>query len=244
MKTTPAPLSRFSARLEPAATAMVWWERGRPHEPMAVLEVPLGPGDALVAIELSTICRFDLVMVHGDIPACAPLVLGHESVGHVVTAGSEAVDVDGDPLRCGDRVVWSLAAPCGACANCARGAGHDCLSPLEYGHERVHAGWELSGAFATHIHLRAGTDIVKSDAAVPAVLLAPLACHAATGRPPLAGLEPASDLRSAVRQVERAWRHVSVRELNAATLPLSRVDDAFALAKGADRARVGVDPRS
>jgi D-arabinose 1-dehydrogenase-like Zn-dependent alcohol dehydrogenase len=244
MKTTPAPLSRFSARLEPAATAMVWWEPGRHHEPMAVLEVPLGPGDALVAVELSTICRSDLAMVHGDVYASAPLVLGHESVGHVVTAGSEAVDVDGEPLRCGDRVVWSTAAPCGVCANCARGAWHDCASAHEYGHERVHPGWELSGAFATHIHLRAGTDIVKADAVVPAVLLAPLACDVVTGRPALRGLEPAGDLRSAVRQVERAWRHASPLELTAARLPLSRVDDAFALAEEPDGARVGVDPRS
>jgi hypothetical protein len=47
-----------------------------------------------------------------------------------------------------------------------------------------------------------------------------------------------------VRQVERAWRHLSPRELTAATLPLSRVDEALALAETADRARVGVDPRS
>ncbi|GAA4359926.1 alcohol dehydrogenase catalytic domain-containing protein [Microbacterium rhizosphaerae] len=244
MKTTPAPLSRFSARLEPAATAMVWWEPGRRLEPMAVLEVPLRPGDSLVTVELSTICRSDLAMIHGDLSASAPLVLGHESVGRVVTAGSEAVDVDGEPLRCGDRVVWSIAAPCGACADCARGAWHDCLSAREYGHERVRAGWELSGAFATHIHLRAGTDIVKSDAAVPAVLLAPLGCNVAAGRPALPGTEPASDLRSAVRQVERAWRHLPSRELTAATLPLSRVDEALALAETDDRARVGVDPRS
>jgi D-arabinose 1-dehydrogenase-like Zn-dependent alcohol dehydrogenase len=243
MKTTPAPLSRFSARLEPAATAMVWWEPGRHHEPMAVLEVPLGAGDALVAVELSTICPSDLAMVHGELAVSAPLVLGHESVGRVATAGSEAVDVDGEPLRCGDRVVWSIAAPCGACANCARGAWHDCLSAREYGHERVHPGWELSGAFATHIHLRAGTDIVKVDAAVPAVLLAPLACNVVTGQPPLPGMEPAGDLRSAVRQVERAWRRLSPLELIAATVPLSRVDDAFAVAEGAERGRVGIDPR-
>lgn len=167
-------------RLRPAPTAMVWLGVDRAHAALAVPAVALGPGDALVEVELATICGSDVHTTTGRRSAPAPLVLGHEAVGRVVATGPGAVDVDERPLRHGDRVVWSIAAVCGACDRCTAGRSRKCRALRKYGHERVEHGWELSGGFATHVHVRAGTPIVPVDGRLDPALLAPVSCGTAT----------------------------------------------------------------
>ena len=94
--------------LRPAPVAMVWNEPGRPHDALAAPGVRLSPGEALVEVELATICGSDVNTVRGARPAAAPLVLGHEQVGRVVAVGEGAVRSDGSLLELGDRVVWSV----------------------------------------------------------------------------------------------------------------------------------------
>ncbi|MFF2275966.1 alcohol dehydrogenase catalytic domain-containing protein [Agromyces sp. NPDC058126] len=166
--------------LRPAPVAMVWYEPGRPHEALAAPGVHLSPGEALVEVELATVCGSDVHTVRGDRPAPAPLVLGHEQVGRVVAVGDGAVRADGDPLELGDRVVWSVAVSCGECDRCRRGLSQKCRSLAKYGHERVHRGWELSGGFATHVQLRAGTAVVRVSEELPALVAAPASCATAT----------------------------------------------------------------
>ena len=174
------PASPAALPLDPAPTAMVWLEPGRPHEAVAVPSVVLAPGDALVEVELATICGSDVHTTRGDRTAPAPLVLGHEQVGRVVALGPGAVAVDGTPLAVGQRVVWSLTVSCGDCATCRRDLPQKCGSVRKYGHERLVTGWELSGGFATHVHVRSGTAIVPVEADLPAELLAPVSCGTAT----------------------------------------------------------------
>lgn len=165
----------------PSATAMVWPGEGHRHEAVAVPGVRLAPGDALVQIELATVCGSDVHTVRGDRPASTPLVLGHEQVGRVVALGrGGAKTTDGHRVALGDRVVWSVAVPCGRCARCRRGLPQKCLSLQKYGHERMRRGWELSGGFATHTHLLAGTPIVAVPEGIPAEVLAPASCSTAT----------------------------------------------------------------
>src|SRR5690606_18128341 len=122
----------------------------------------LGDGDVLVAVEMSTICPADLLAVQGASPAPVPLVLGHESVGRVIATGDAgAVAVDGIPVKVGDRVVWAGAIPCGTCERCAAGLGPACRSAREYGRERIGGHGDLTGAFASHVQLWAGTAIVR-----------------------------------------------------------------------------------
>jgi putative phosphonate catabolism associated alcohol dehydrogenase len=166
--------------LDPAPTAMVWRETGRAHEALIVPAVRLAPGDALVEIELATICGSDVHTTQGQRSAPAPLVLGHEQVGRVVAVGEGAVTASGVPLAVGARVVWSLTVSCGDCAVCARGLPQKCVTVAKYGHERLVAGWELSGGFATHVHLREGTAIVPVVDWLPATVLAPVSCGTAT----------------------------------------------------------------
>lgn len=187
---SPTPVASSPALpLDPAPTAMVWLEPGRPHEAVAVPSVVLAPGDALVEVELATICGSDVHTTRGDRSAPAPLVLGHEQVGRVVALGLGAVAVDGTPLAVGQRVVWSLTVSCGRCSTCRRDLPQKCESVRKYGHERLVTGWELSGGFATHVHVRSGTAIVPVEADLPAELLAPVSCGTATA---VAALDAAS----------------------------------------------------
>ncbi|MEJ3405921.1 alcohol dehydrogenase catalytic domain-containing protein [Rathayibacter sp. YIM 133350] len=175
--------------LRPAAVAMVWNAPGAAHAQVAVPGVRLSAGEALAEVELATICGSDVHTVRGERSATTPLVLGHEQVGRIVAVGEDARRADGSPLLVGDRVIWSVTVSCGACDRCVRGLTQACRSLAKYGHERVHRGWELSGGFATHVHLRAGTAIVPVDGSVPAAVLAPVSCATATA---VAAIEAAS----------------------------------------------------
>ncbi|WP_292794755.1 alcohol dehydrogenase catalytic domain-containing protein, partial [Microbacterium sp. UBA6633] len=174
------PGHRRDVALRPAATAMVWVGEGHPHETIAVPGVALGDQDVLVAVEMSTICGSDVHTVQGRRSAPAPLVLGHESVGRVIAMGDDGAEaVDGTPLRIGDRVVWSVTVSCGTCDRCRRGLTQKCRDLGKYGHDRVGAHGDLTGAFASHVQLRAGTAIVRVPEALPAAVLAPAACATA-----------------------------------------------------------------
>ena len=50
---------------------MVWYEPGRPHEALAAPGVRLAPGEALVEVELATICGSDVHTVRGESPGAA-----------------------------------------------------------------------------------------------------------------------------------------------------------------------------
>ncbi len=173
---------------------MVWPGPGHRHEAVAVPGVRLAPGDVLVEMELATICGSDVHTLSGDRPAPTPLILGHEQVGRVTALGrGGARSVDGHRLEIGARVVWSVSVPCGRCVRCRRGMPEACTSALAYGHERMRRGWELSGAFATHVHVLSGTPIVVVPEDIPASVLAPASCATATA---VAVLESASAIVS------------------------------------------------
>lgn len=167
--------------VRPAAQAQVWLGVGLPHESLAVPGVALQGSDVLVAIELSTICGSDVHTVAGHRSAPVPLVLGHESVGRIVAIGVDGKRAaDGTPLQVGDRVVWSVTASCGHCGRCSAGLPQKCVELRKYGHERVEPRWELTGGFASHVHLIAGSSIVRAPEGVPAAVLAPASCATAT----------------------------------------------------------------
>ncbi|MGK9149090.1 zinc-binding dehydrogenase [Plantibacter flavus] len=166
--------------IRPSPVAMVWQGPGHPHQAMAVPGVTLGPGDVLVEVELATVCGSDVHTVLGHRDAATPLVLGHEQVGRVVAVGGPVTAVDGTVLVAGMRVVWSVIVSCGACDRCAAGLEQKCRRLAKYGHDRVHRGWELSGGFATHVELLAGTAIVIVGETPPAAVFAPASCATAT----------------------------------------------------------------
>lgn len=202
---TRPPGHRSEVFLRPPATAMVWVGEGHPHQAIAVPGVSLADGDVLIAMEMSTICGSDLHTVQGRRRAPTPLVLGHESVGRVIAIGDAgAKAVDGTPLRIGDRVVWSVTISCGNCDRCTRELPQKCRVLGKYGHDRVGAHGDLSGAFASHVQLREGTAIVRVPEALPATMLAPASCATATAWSAVARAGRDRDLAGATVRIHGA----------------------------------------
>ncbi|MBO9578478.1 MAG: alcohol dehydrogenase catalytic domain-containing protein, partial [Microbacteriaceae bacterium] len=163
----------------------------RALERIAVTELVLREGEALVAVELATVCGSDLHTAAGHRKVAVPQVLGHEQVGRVVALGPglPALAVDGSALAVGDRIVWAVTIGCGSCRMCLRGLSNKCEHLAKYGHEQTRRGWELNGGIATHVHLLARTAIVKVGEELPAEVLAPASCATATVAAVLAAAE-------------------------------------------------------
>ncbi len=84
-------------------------------------EIPeLNPGEVLVQVKASAICRSDLHLLRGAGPVGSgeskPIVPGHEPAGVVVRVDSHAKGVHE-----GDRVAIYLAIGCEQCESCRRG---------------------------------------------------------------------------------------------------------------------------
>lgn len=98
-----------------------------------------GDGELSIKVHACGVCRTDLHVVDGDIPANYPIVPGHEIVGHVIEIGR---NVEG--FRPGMRigVPW-LGRTCGECAYCRSGEENLCNNPVFTGATR-------DGGYATH----------------------------------------------------------------------------------------------
>jgi alcohol dehydrogenase, propanol-preferring len=91
---------------------------------LAKTSVPLPTrSQLLIRVHACGVCRTDLHIVDGDLPAPQlPRVPGHEIVGIVADAGADV-----DDFRIGDRVgVPWLASTCGRCRHCIAGRENLC----------------------------------------------------------------------------------------------------------------------
>ena len=112
-----------------------------PGRPLRAAELPdpvPGPGEVLLSVKACAVCRTDLHVIDGDLPRPKlPLVLGHEVVGVVESAGAGATR-----FAPGDRVgVPWLGATCGRCRFCAEGSENLCDGAR-------FTGYDLDGGFA------------------------------------------------------------------------------------------------
>jgi putative phosphonate catabolism associated alcohol dehydrogenase len=153
---------------------------GRPLRFACVAPPRLAPGEVLVRVSLCTVCGSDLHTFAGRRTQPVPSVLGHEPVGVVEEVNGELRDVNGEPVRVGDRVVWSVAVSCGACFFCTHGLPQKCARLRKYGHEPANATTGPLGGLSTHCHLLANTAIVKVPAELPDAVAAPAGCATAT----------------------------------------------------------------
>lgn len=97
-------------------------------------------GELLLQISACGVCRTDLHIVDGEVPAHLPVVPGHEIVGIVAALGP---DVSG--FRRGDRVgVPWLGGTCSSCRFCLTGRENLCDRPVFTGASR-------DGGYATHV---------------------------------------------------------------------------------------------
>jgi alcohol dehydrogenase len=79
--------------------------------------------DAIVRVDVTTLCGTDLHILKGDVPAVVDgRILGHEAVGTVQSIGSAVTSVSP-----GDRVLVSCVSACGRCRYCREGHYGQCL---------------------------------------------------------------------------------------------------------------------
>jgi propanol-preferring alcohol dehydrogenase len=97
-----------------------------------------GPGEVLVRVRCCGVCRTDLHVADGELPAKAPgRVPGHEVVGTVAGLGEGVTR-----FAVGDRVgvAW-LRSTCGRCRWCRSGAENLC-------EQSTYTGWDADGGYA------------------------------------------------------------------------------------------------
>lgn len=100
-----------------------------------------GPDELLLKVSACGICRTDLHVVEGELPAKrSPVIPGHQVVGHVAGAGER---VEG--FREGERVglAW-LNRTCGECRFCRKGRENLC-DRAEF------TGWTRDGGYAEYV---------------------------------------------------------------------------------------------
>jgi alcohol dehydrogenase, propanol-preferring len=105
-------------------------------KPLVLAELPdpaPGPGEVRLAVSVCGICRTDLHIIEGDIPAVTiPVIPGHQVVGRVDRRGPGAFRFP-EGSRVG--VGW-LGRTCGDCSYCAAGRENLCEAPLFTGYHR------------------------------------------------------------------------------------------------------------
>ncbi len=118
-------------------------------KPVQIREVPIPevePKGVLVKVEMAGICGTDIHQSHGTLTIKPPLpnIQGHETIGRIVKLGEgRTIDVAGEPLKVGDRIMWAHA-DCGECYWC------------EVAREQVHCAKRSGYGFAPPVALRGG----------------------------------------------------------------------------------------
>ena len=102
------------------------------NQPLKIEQVPipkLNTGSLLVRIAASTPCGTDVHRWHGPLGDgdTLPIITGHEPCGYVEDIAGERTDILGNPVKQGDRIVWSYVA-CGSCYYCSV-ALQPCICP-------------------------------------------------------------------------------------------------------------------
>ena len=156
-----------------------------PERPLTLETVPippLRPGEILVRIEYTTLCRSDLTTFTGKRKEKTPTILGHEIVGVIeeLAADAPSTDCRGAALRVGDRVTWAIYAADPASAAALRGIPQKAPDLFKYGHEQVRPDSTLHGGLAEHCILRRHTPVVRLGAALPLPVAALINCAVAT----------------------------------------------------------------
>jgi len=156
---------------------------GGPLDLARVADPEPGPGELLVRVSACAVCRTDLQLCEGDLPARRlPIIPGHQVVGVVEalgpavagTTGAGVAGPGGAAPAVGTRVglTW-LAGTCGHCRFCVRGDENLCEAAR-------FTGWDRDGGYAELVVARAGFAHRLPDGPADADL-APLLCGGVIG---------------------------------------------------------------
>ena len=147
---------------------------------------PVGPREALLAVEACGLCGSDVEQYRGTFAAKGimryPVIPGHEPIGRIAEIGKEAARAWG--VAVGDRVALEPHLSCGRCHLCLGGDYHNCRSlmppgaPPCYGYTPRDVGHGLWGGYGEYIHLHERTMLHKVPETMPlglATLYQPIA---------------------------------------------------------------------
>ncbi|KAL2148547.1 hypothetical protein VTH82DRAFT_2101 [Thermothelomyces myriococcoides] len=120
----PAPVHLPAASKSSTITASVLHGPRDLRLERRTIEEP-GVGELQIAVHTTGICGSDVSyykkFANGDLCACMPLSLGHESSGTVVAIGPQVTG-----FSIGDRVALEVGVPCGQCGICRQGRYNLC----------------------------------------------------------------------------------------------------------------------
>ncbi len=152
------------------STAMALVEVGRPLQSIGRPVPTPAAGEVVLRVSACGVCRTDLHIFDGELPAQQlPIVPGHEVVGRVLARGSDVVQ-----FEIGDRVglPW-LGHTCGICPFCRLHQENLCDAPEFTGYTR-------DGGYAEHVVATADY-CFRLPAALDDVHAAPLLCAGLIG---------------------------------------------------------------
>jgi propanol-preferring alcohol dehydrogenase len=151
----------------------------RPLQITDVADPQLTPGHVLLRVRACGVCRTDLHIAEGELPALQPeMIPGHQIVGEVVGGATKEI-----PFGWRVGVSW-LGGTDGSCPYCKRGMENLCDSP-------TFTGYTVPGGYAEYALVRADF-VVPLPAALDDLHAAPLLCAGIIGFRSLrvAGVEP------------------------------------------------------
>jgi len=143
------------------------------HEPLVLTTLPdpvPGPGEVLLKVSTCGVCHTELDEIEGRTPPPQlPVVLGHQVVGKVVSAGEGVAD-----FKAGDRlgVAWIFSS-CGTCSYCLEGNENLCS-------DFKATGRDVHGGYAEYMTVPAASAFCIPDVFSDAEA-APLLCAGAIG---------------------------------------------------------------
>ena len=132
-------------------------------------EPTLEPDSAVLTVELSEVCGTDVHLRDGRLSGVPyPLIPGHVTVGSLEKIRGNLRDVNGQPLREGDRITFlDVHRTCNACWYClVAKASTRCPQRKVYG---ITYGVEdgLAGGWAEKMYLKPGTRLLPLENASP-----------------------------------------------------------------------------
>src|SRR5579862_9727065 len=156
-----------------------------PNTPFILKEYPLRaakPGEVLVRVTMSTICRSDIHSYEGRRPNPCPGILGHEIIGVIAELGDGVRnDMRGDALHVGDRITWSEYFFDGQCYyREVLDMPQKCHGVRKYGHDLADEDPHFLGGFAEYCYILPGTWILKLPDELSDEEATPLNCGVAT----------------------------------------------------------------
>ncbi len=158
--------------------AAIFTEKFKPFE-FRELELPeVDPDGLIVRVTLANVCGSDVHAWEGKTPRHPFTILGHEMTGRVFRLGRNTkTDALGQPLKEGDRVVYTYWHPCFQCPDCLGGEPNLCLvKSARAGRDRSDQWPHFTGAYADFFFLRRGHYVLKVPDSLADVAVAPINC--------------------------------------------------------------------